>query len=120
MFLSLADHVVTGGFRLHPHVRDNHLISVLGKPGNGFISGSGRIHFKSIDFENSFQREKDSEFVINQQDATFHRECSRGTDMSGFKRIEDDKVIQSTSDAHCADSGCEANRAPRSAAMITP
>ena len=69
-----AHHVDTGGVALHAHVGDNHVIGVGAELLFRLAGGGGRFHLKAIDFEHCLEGEQDREFVIYEQDATFHRE----------------------------------------------
>jgi len=111
--LSFADHVITGGFGLHPHIGNDHLVGVFREAALGLSSRGGSFHFESVDFEDRFQRKQNGKFVINQQDATFHRR------LQGDYRYPADRAycgslpIQSSSDASYRDKGCEVEQAPR-------
>src|SRR5438552_8137217 len=90
-----ANHLVAGMLGLHLHVGDDHVILGRLQLALGFGGGGGGLHFKPVDFENSFQREQDREFIIDQQDAAFHG-ALQGT------RI---RLVQW--DASSSHSGCE-------------
>lgn len=111
--LGFADHVIAGGFGLHPHVGDDHLVGVFREAALSLCGRGGGFHFESVDFEDRFQRQKNRKFVINQQDATFHRRLQGDYRYPADRAYRGSLPIQSSSDASYRDKGCEVEQAPR-------
>ena len=102
LFARGANHLVAGMLGFHLHIGDDHVILGRLQLALGFGGGGGGLHFEPVDFENSFQREQDREFIIDQQDAAFHG-ALQGTRFESCNGMQAAATLVASGIAHWAD-----------------
>ena len=67
------NHLATRRIRLHPHVRNHHLVFACTNLRSALVRRRSRIHIKARDFEHGLHRQQHGHFIVHQQDTAFRQ-----------------------------------------------
>jgi hypothetical protein len=82
-----ADDFQAGLFGFHAQVADDHVVNGGLHAGKGLGGTAGGFHFKSVEFENSFEGQQDGEIVVDKKNAAFRRWLSCAPPVAACTRL---------------------------------
>ena len=103
-----ADDFQSGLFGFHAQVADHHVVNAGLQAGKGFGGAAGGFHFKTVEFEDSFEGQQDGEVVVDEKNAAFHgAPRSRGVGDAAALRNRVRKIRPTSSRGASANAACQ-------------